>query len=226
MNHSTIAVIGGTGKAGTYLVRQLLHQGYSLKLLLRNPAAFKHPFASSNPYLTAGSADTRIQLLQGDARDYASIAALVTGSQALISTLGQPKGEPPIFSAAATHIVRAMEQLGLPRYIAVTGLSIDLPADKKGPASRQASDYMRQLFPSIIADKQKEYELLSRSPGNWTLARVPLIVQTEERTSLTVSLEDCPGKKISATDLACWLIDQLPGGPWLRQAPFVANAEE
>lgn len=33
----TIAVIGGTGKAGKYLVKELINQGYSIKVLLRNP---------------------------------------------------------------------------------------------------------------------------------------------------------------------------------------------
>ena len=32
-----IAVLGGGGRTGKYLVTQLLSQGYHLKLLLRNP---------------------------------------------------------------------------------------------------------------------------------------------------------------------------------------------
>ena len=36
-----IAVIGGGGRTGSYLVNQLLNQGYQLKLLLRSPEHLK-----------------------------------------------------------------------------------------------------------------------------------------------------------------------------------------
>jgi uncharacterized protein YbjT (DUF2867 family) len=32
-----IAVIGGTGKAGKYLVKKLINRGFKIKVLLRNP---------------------------------------------------------------------------------------------------------------------------------------------------------------------------------------------
>ena len=35
--YNKIAVIGGTGKAGKYLVKQLVNQGFKIKVLLRNP---------------------------------------------------------------------------------------------------------------------------------------------------------------------------------------------
>jgi len=37
-----IAVLGGTGKAGKYLVKQLRKQGFQIKLLLRNPEKFSN----------------------------------------------------------------------------------------------------------------------------------------------------------------------------------------
>jgi hypothetical protein len=37
------------------------------------------------------------------------------------------------------------------------------------------------------------------------------------------SLEDCPGQKISATDLADFMIAQLYDNRYLRTAPFIAS---
>jgi nucleoside-diphosphate-sugar epimerase len=37
-----IAVIGGTGKAGSFLVRKLLEKGFQIKLLLRNLETFSN----------------------------------------------------------------------------------------------------------------------------------------------------------------------------------------
>ncbi len=99
-----IAIIGGTGKSGKYLVEQLLKQRYHFKLLLRNPDNFK----ITNPL---------IEVVAGDVRDYNSVLALVDGCQAVISMLGQPKGEPTIFSQATKNILQAMSDCNIQRYI-------------------------------------------------------------------------------------------------------------
>lgn len=207
---TTIAVIGGTGKSGKYLVKELLLRGFQIKMLIRNPGNFQN-------------ANSSIEIIKGDARDYASILSVTKNCIAVVSTLGQPKGEPPIFSTASANIIGAMIERRINRYIVVTGLSIDIPMDRKGLKTAQASAYMRQYFPDIIADKQKEYEVLSASPVNWTLVRVPLIEQTDQKGNLKVNMEDCPGDKISATDLANFLIDQLFDQQYVRMVPFVAS---
>ncbi len=82
---------------------------------------------------------------------------------------------------------------------------------------------LRQYFPAIIADKQMEYEVLLASPVDWTLIRVPLVEQTDQKGNPIVNLEDCPGERISAADLGKFLIDQLSDRRYLQMAPFVAN---
>ena len=39
--NNKIAVIGGTGKAGKFLVKELVNQGFSIKILLRNSDKLK-----------------------------------------------------------------------------------------------------------------------------------------------------------------------------------------
>jgi hypothetical protein len=50
-----------------------------------------------------------------------------------------------------------------------------------------------------------------------------LIELTDERRPLAVSLQDCPGEKVSATDLAYFIFDQINSAQYNRQAPFIAN---
>jgi putative NADH-flavin reductase len=210
-NHQPIAVIGGTGKSGKYLVSHLLSQGQAVKLLVRDP----NKLEINNPL---------IELVQGDARDYAAMHSLARGCQAVISTLGQPKGETrPIFSEATTHILCAMAAFGVKRYILTTGLNVDTPLDKKGPGTTAATEWMRSNYSATTADKQKEWELLAASDSYWTLVRLPLIELTDKTGAIATSLEDCPGDKISATDLARFLVGQLSDSPFLRNAPFLAN---
>lgn len=207
---TTIAVIGGTGKAGQYLVNQLLLQGFHLRLLLRNPDKYHlhHP---------------AIQLIKGDVLDPMALSQLIPGCDAVISTLGS--GHPPIFSSATHGIINTMQAYGLQRYIVITGLSIDVPGDDKSEWCRQASTYMRNSFPDIIADKQREHELLTQSTLDWTLVRIPLLEQTTSTGAYQANLHDCPAPQVSASDLAFFLVSQLTDNTYIRKAPFVASVE-
>src|SRR5437870_1352239 len=73
-----IAVIGGGGRTGQYLVNQLIEKGYSLKLLLRHP----EDFTIGNPL---------IEIVKGDVLDEAVVRKLVDGCDAVLSTVGQRK---------------------------------------------------------------------------------------------------------------------------------------
>jgi putative NADH-flavin reductase len=207
---SKIAILGGTGKSGKYIVQHLSNQSFKLKLLLRNPQTFL--------------LDTpQIELVKGDARDYESIKSLLEGCQAVISTLGQPRGESPIFSEATRNILRAMDRWNIDRYIVTTGLNVDTPEDQKCTQTRLATDWMRTHYPMTTADKQVEYNLLQSSSINWTLVRLPMIEQTEERHPISVSLIDCQGTSISAKNLAYFLVENLINTTYFKKAPFLSN---
>jgi hypothetical protein len=109
------------------------------------------------------------------------------------------------------------------RYIVITGINVDTPFDKKSEKAKAATAWMYANFPKSTADKQQEYELLQKSNLDWTLVRLPMIEQTDERRNVSIRLEDCPGDKISATDLAHFLISQLTDRTYIHQAPFIAN---
>lgn len=206
----TIAVLGGTGKSGKYLVKQLSSQGFSFKVLLRHPEVFAQQYPS-------------VEIVQGDARSYESVRKLVQGCDAVISTLGQPKGEPSIFSQASTHVIKAMKEGGLRRYIMITGLNVDAPYDHKSAKTKAATDWMKANYAETTNDKQKEFELLSASGLDWTMVRLPMIDQTDEKPEIRIRLEDCPGEKVSATSLAHFLIGQLEDKTYYAKAPFIGN---
>jgi putative NADH-flavin reductase len=206
-----IAVIGGTGKSGAYLVRRLLELEMPIKLLVRNPE--KHCF--TNPL---------VEVVRGDARDYHSVLNLIDGCEAIISTLGQPKGEPPVFKDASKNIVNAMLKYKLKRYIVVTGLNVDTRFDKKDEKTSYATQWMYENFPETTKNRQEEYAYLTTQVGlAWTLVRLPMIFQTNEKFRVGVNLKNCDGHKISATDLADFLIGQLDDESYIQKCPFLFN---
>jgi len=208
--HLKLAILGGTGKSGKYLVKQALREGFHVRLLLRNPERF----TLANP---------QVELVRGDARDFESVKSLTTGCDAVISTLGQPRGEASIFSQATRNVIRAMDEANINRYILITGLNVDAPSDKKSTRTTMATDWMKSNYSETTHDKQVEFHLLSASNVDWTMVRLPLIEQTDNIRGVVVSLEDCPGDHISSADLANFLLQQVSDTSYIRKAPFLAN---
>ncbi|MDQ1859189.1 NAD(P)-dependent oxidoreductase [Chryseobacterium sp. WLY505] len=208
-----IAIIGGTGKSGQYLVQNLLEKGYHLKLLLRHP----ENFTLQNPL---------IEVVEGDARDTTAIDQLIEGTDLVMSTLGQPKGEKSIFTDAAKNIIKTMNHYGIKRYIVTTGLSVNTASDHKNESVKMATDWMYQNYPETTTDKQKEYEILQESNLDWTLVRLPLIHLTEEKFPIETNLTDCKGEGISAADLAEFLASQVQDSEYIRKSPFLYNVKE
>jgi len=213
MKKIKIAVIGGTGKSGKYLVQQLINQGFQIKLLLRNPDNFQIK-------------TSQVQIIEGNVNTYDDIYNLVEGCEAVISTLGLgiPASEPTIFSQSTANIIKAMNQLKIQRYIVTTGLNVDTPFDHKSEKTAFGTEWMKKNFPVSTADKQSEYEMLVKSDVDWTLVRLPMIEQTDEINEINISLQDCQGDIISATNLANFLIEQLSNDEFVRKSPFIVNS--
>ncbi len=209
-NNIKIAILGGGGRTGKFLVTQLINQGYSLKLLLRNP----ENFTIESPL---------IEVIKGDAVDCESIRLLIQGCQAVISTIGQRKDEYLVSSQATINVLKSMAEFRIKRYILVAGLNVDTPFDKKSQKTSIATEWMRTNFPRPHADIQKTYSILSKSDLNWTLVRVPLIEFSDVKGQIIVDLEDCKGDKISAADIASFLIEQLFDDKYFKKSPFIAN---
>jgi len=209
--NTKIALLGATGKAGKYLLNQLLEKGYRVKALIRNPGSY----TISHPLL---------EIISGDIKDFDAAQLLLADCNAVISTIGQVKGETLIASLATANILQAMNKLNIKRYLLLTGLNIDIPGDQKSLHNQAGSAWMKKTFPVEVADKQKVYDVLACSSEiDWTLFRLPWIEQTDERRGVKVNLQDCLGEKISTTDLADFLISQLTDKEYIKKAPFVAS---
>lgn len=208
-----IAVIGGTGKSGKYLVNELKTQGFKIRMLVRNPGRAPKP----HPFIT---------VIHGDVLDQSDVNLLMEDCDTVISTLGWgiPPSKNTISSEGTTRILEGMKANEIKRLILVSGVNVDAESDQKGTYAQQATKFMYENFPTATADKQKEYELLQESEADWTLVRLPMIIMDNENKPISVSVIDCPGQEISATSLANFLIKQIEVSYYVRKAPFIANS--
>jgi putative NADH-flavin reductase len=208
---SKIAILGGGGRTGKFLVAELLRQQYPLKLLLRAPDNFT---------LQHGL----IEIVKGNATDPGAIDTLLQDCHAVISTVGQRKAEPLVTARSTENIMRAMEKYKIRRYLLLSGLSIDTPFDKKGSQTLAATAWMKANFPRMHEDWQKAYSILAICDLDWTLLRVPWIEFNDSKNKVEISLEDCRGASITAGDIADFLTQQLSDDQYVKQSPFIANA--
>jgi len=207
---SKIAVLGGTGKSGKFIVEELIRSGIQVKMLVRS--------AETTPLM-----HPLVEVVTGSARNHSNIQRLLIGCNGVISALGPTMGETDTCSVAVRHVTMVMKQLNIKRYIEIAGLGLTVPGDKKRLISRLTSWGIQKFSPATVNDRQIGYHILSASNREWTIIRCPSIELTEVRRVLKVSLTDSPGLKVSAGDLAAFIVSQLSKSDYFRKCPFVAS---
>ncbi len=209
-NKPKIAILGGSGRTGGYVIARLVQQRHPLNVLVRKP---------ENSVVNS----PLIKFIYGDAADSQAISKLLQGCQAVISTIGQRNDEPLIAARATDNIIKEMQFQKIRRYILLAGLNVDTPHDRKGAQTEAATTWMKANFPGIQQDRQNAYSILSTCNADWTMVRVPMINFAAGTGNFKVSLYDCPGTSINAGDIAEFLIAQLNDARYLNQSPFIAG---
>jgi len=207
-----VALLGATGKAGKYLLQELLANGYNIKSLIRSPKTYtiSHPL---------------MEIVEGDIKDLDTARQLLEDCDVVMSAIGQNKDDVLISSLATLNIIKAMKEFNITRYILLTGSNLEVPGDQKSAKNLEGMAWMKTTFPVFVADKQKAYKILTNSSIDWTVVRLPWIEQTDERRGLIVDLQDCLEDLISTTDLADFLINQITDTTYVKKAPFVASKQ-
>ncbi|MDM5188791.1 SDR family oxidoreductase [Bacillus sp. DX4.1] len=209
-NKNKIAIIGASGKVGRFLVKQALQDGYQIRILTRSPEKIKRSHKN-------------LEVVQGDARDITAIRNLLKGCIAVINAVGQPKNEPYMFSTVTNHILVAMKEHGIKRYILVSGGSLDVSGDQKRMMNKLGAKLFRMFLSKMMKDKYKELQTIQNSNVDWTIVRLPFVVEGEGTGQLKEGVKDMPGLKIQNGDIAPFLINQVNNPTYIRKCPFISN---
>ncbi|WP_139492417.1 NAD(P)-dependent oxidoreductase [Brevibacillus dissolubilis] len=206
-----IALIGGTGKVGRHLASKALEHGYRVRMLVRNPQKLSFR-------------DDRIEILEGSVQNPDSIRQLLTGCHIVVNAFGQPMKDTPIYSSVTQQILATMTEMHIRRYIGVTGGSLNLEGDNKGLLNRIGAKMFELFYSEMIQDKKKEVEILRQHPHlDWTLIRLPFVVEGPEWGGIKESLTDLPGLKMTNQDIAHFLMNQVDDKTYIHQTPFIAT---
>lgn len=210
MYQKRIAIIGGTGKVGKYIAETALERGYAVRMLVRNPDRIQ----VRQDYM---------ELIVGDAMDAESIRETIRNCDVVINAFGQPAKADPSYSEVTQLLLISMRDQGIQRYIGVTGGSLTLDGDRKSFINRLGAKLFEVFFAKMMIDKRKEHDILKQSDLDWTLVRLPFVVEGSVKGDIRENLIDMPGSKITNGDIAHFLVGQIDEKSHYRQTPFIAG---
>lgn len=210
-NPQKVAIIGGTGKVGRRIAAQALQKGYQVRMLVRDPGKLRQ-------------LDKRIEVVEGNIQDLEAIRILLADCGTVINTFGQPYKDKPIYSESTNNILDIMKEFKISRYIGVTGGSLTIEGDKKSVWNRIGAKLFEIFLSSMMEDKKREWEILNDTTHiDWTLIRLPFIVDGTKMAHIKENLVDMPGTKITNQDIAAFIISQINNLQYVRKAPFISQ---
>lgn len=203
-----LLIFGATGGTGRALVEQALEQGHTVTALVRNPSALvtKHE---------------NLTIAKGNVLDYDAVEAAIKGQDAVLSALGtKVLTKNTILSDGTKNIIRAMEKLGVKRFICESSLGV---SDSKGQSGFLYNYILIPLFlRNIFADKEVQERYIKDSILDWIIVR-PAELTNAPRTGIYRSgfgpMDESITAKIARADVAEFMLKQLTESTYLRKTP-------
>ncbi len=247
-----LLILGATGGTGRALVEQALEQGHTVTAVARDPSKLRMTHQNlrivKGDILDYDSVETAIRgqdaalsavgsrVRVGSLIAIMIICQVIARFAALIGPVGWLVriGVPFLaililyrrrttLSEGTKNIVRAMEKLGVKRFVCESSLGI---GDSKGQLGFL---YNYLLIPvllrNIFADKEVQERIIQESKLDWVIAR-PAVLSNGPRTGVYRSGFDATDKsiqtKISRADVADFMLAQLAGDADLNKTPGVS----
>jgi hypothetical protein len=213
-----IALFGAGGQIARRIAREALDRGHEVTAVVRDPATFQ-------------KYDDRLEVVQGDATDAASVARAAKGADAIVNAISprpSPTGRPASSLVdGARAVIAGASQAGVERLLAVGGAS----SLEVAPGVRL---FDTPEFPEAYKAEAREgidsLEVYRNESGDldWTFISPAAEIGPGERTGKYRTggdrlLADKAGRSfISYEDYAAALVDELESGRNLRRRMTVA----
>lgn len=209
-------VMGASRGVGLETVKALIARGFEVRAFARSAAKIAID-------------DPKLEKVDGDALDSASVERALYGVDAVIQSLGVSfsletilKGT-TLFSRATRVLVDAMQKTGVKRLMVVTGLGA---GDSRGHGGFL---YDAALFPLVLKrvydDKDVAEQIVKRSGLDWTLVR-PGILRSGAATGRYQVLTEPTswhGGAIARADVADFLAKELSEPTYVGKAPVLIS---
>jgi|SRR5579875_54191 len=210
-----LVVFGASGTIGSRIVAEALNRGHQITAVSQDPDSFDR-------------ADARINVVRGNVLDPASVAQVVRGADAVVSSIGVRRGKYPqsLMAEGARALIAGLRQAGVRRLVVVSSAgSLEVAP---GQMLMDTPGFNPQTRPGSLSHLEALKALREASDLEWTAISPPQTIRPGERTgNFRVGAErlltDAEGKSaISTEDYAVALVDELEQPRHVRQRFTVA----
>ncbi len=207
-----LTIFGATGQTGRLLVEQALLAGHDVTAYVRDAARMR-------------VSHDRLSVVQGELTERQRLQAAVTWSDAVLSVLGPSHNRPTYdISLGTAAIIDAMMDRSVRRLIVAAGAGVGDERDRPTIADRIIITLLQLSAGNVLRDMQRTAEIVRRSELDWTLVRVPRLVDALPRGRLRVGyLGNGVGTELTRADMAAFMLAQVTDRSHLRMAPVISN---
>ena len=185
-----LLVLGATGATGALLIEQAVVAGNNVTALVRSPdkVSTKH---------------SNLKIITGQATKAADVTSAMAGADAVISTLGAPKGT--VMTDAVRAIVAACEAHDVRRIVMLSTFALE--RDRLTAFTKVLSGITMR---SVLKDRSIAEEILRSSDRDWIIAHAARLTNkaaSGKPEKLPNGTHISMSRTISRADLAAWLLE-------------------
>lgn len=201
-----VIVFGATGKTGRHVSRLALDSGHEVTAFGRSADRL-----DPQPGLSA---------FKGDVLEPGVVGAAVEGHDGAIVCLGSTGLRDSTTLAAGTaNIVAAVDSHGVGRLVVLSAAGV---GDSWTQIPWSSRLMFKTMLRNILADHRAQEAVVEGSKADWTVVRSAVLTD-KPATGTVTATKTGPTKRISRTDVAGYLVDQLTDASLARQAISVTT---
>ena len=205
-----VAIIGGTGQTGRWVLKGALQRGYVVRALTRSSSKF--------------AANENLTIIKGDVNNLASLTELVKDVDVVISCFGTVKKPHYIVENGIQTVIAAIHaQATQPRLVHISAIGL---GDSKATCKKSFvwSMVVNWVFPlvgkELFADMERGEQLIMKSKDlNFVIARAAVLSNKKAQAYRAQKAQEPVGKMvISRQDVANFMLDTVANHTYDGQA--------
>lgn len=210
-----IALFGGSGRSGKYVLRELLKRDFHVKALVRKTGS-----------LCEFNSHKNLEIIVGDALDADSVQKTIKDCQAVISTLGHRKNSPSdLVTRSIKIIIQVMQNYQIKRLICLTGAGVYVDGDKPTIMDKILTFIIKTVSPHRFKDGENMVDEVMKSDLDWTIVRTQLQLSKEKGGKESIGMVGSKGQtlKCSRGFIARFMVDSISSNDYVKKAPVISD---
>jgi putative NADH-flavin reductase len=205
-----IAVIAADGRLGRAFVDEALARGHHVRGGVRgNQVTSWHE---------------NLEIVQCDATNSTEASNLIKDQDVVVSCIGHVKNSPADVQTTATRVViEAMNQLGVKRFVDLTGTGARFPGDKITLIDWFLNLSVKFVDPTRVKDGVEHMKVLSASDVEWTTIRV-LKLQNVPAKPYSLLLNGPTKPFVGRDEAAKAMLEVIENHTFVKQSPIIGRS--